>query len=128
MGHALCRLTGARSLAFARAIRCRACCSAARTQSAWPQSCMLGPPPRHRPAAACTRLQTMAALKGRCIDASTLEAGLLAVQQDVQISPDAPGEEGHGTPQQLGSESRTRARMPGWPLRPHTIYAHTAHS
>lgn len=35
--------------------------------------------------------QTMAALQGRGIDAATLEAGLQAVQQDVQISPEAPG-------------------------------------
>lgn len=35
--------------------------------------------------------QTMAALAGRQLDSAALEAGLQAVQQDVQISANAPG-------------------------------------
>lgn len=35
--------------------------------------------------------KTMAALQGRPLDAESLKAGLAAVEQDVQMAPNAPG-------------------------------------
>ena len=44
-----------------------------------------------RPLRASPAAQTTAALQGRAIDGAALEAGLAAVQQDIQISANAPG-------------------------------------